>query len=381
MKKLVLVVLIVAVALGAWYWFGRGGSSEAEEEAKPTAEIETAAAKQQPISETLAAYGVAEATPAGNQVVTLAYDCTVKNAAVSVGSRVAAGDLVLEVSPTADAQLLFDTSRADLTLAQKALAGVQKRFDLRLAASQELLSAQQAAEDAAIKVKSLEQRGLAGDGRILARETGIVTKFDFQTGAMVPAGTALAVISGSSHLEAHLAIEAADSSRVKAGQKVSLASASRPDLAAADSAIRLVGASVDPVSGSTDAWAALPADGGWLAGEHIRAEIVLQTKDALVVPRSAVLPEEGGNVLFTVKDGKAVKHTVEVGIAADDLLEVVSKDLHPGDPVVTVGNYELEDGMAVRLAGAESKEGGKSDEESGKTEKPDESKAKEEAKQ
>jgi RND family efflux transporter MFP subunit len=215
----------------------------------------------------------------------------------------------------------------------------------------------------------------------LARETGIVTKFDFQTGAMVPAGTALAVISGSSHLEAHLAIEAADSSRVKAGQKVSLASASRPDLAAADSAIRLVGASVDPVSGSTDAWAALPADGGWLAGEHIRAEIVLQTKDALVVPRSAVLPEEGGNVLFTVKDGKAVKHTVEVGIAADDLLEVVSKDLHPGDPVVTVGNYELEDGMAVRLAGAESKEGGKSDEESGKTEKPDESKAKEEAKQ
>jgi RND family efflux transporter MFP subunit len=197
---------------------------------------------------------------------------------------------------------------------------------------------------------------------------------------MVPAGTALAVISGSSHLDAHLTIEAADASRVKVGQKVTLQSASRPGLPATESEIRMVGASVDPVSGSADARAALPADGGWLAGEHVRAVIALQTKTALVVPRSAVLPEEGGQVLYTVKDGKAVKHAVEAGIAADDLLEVVSKDLHMGDPVVTVGNYELEDGMAVRVAGPEAREGGKAGDDSAGAEKPDESKAKAEAK-
>ncbi len=363
MKKIIVVVLIAAAALGAWYWLARGGPSSPEEEAKPVAEIEATGIRMEPISEILVVYGVAEAAPAGAQVVTLPYDCTVKSAPAGVGSRVAAGDVVLEVTPTPDAQLEYDTARTDAALAQKALAGVQRRVELRLATSQDLFTAQQAAGDAAIKLASLERRGFGGDGRLLAREAGIVTKFDFQTGAMVPAGTALAVISGSSHLDAHLTIEAGDVSRVRVGQPVSLASASRPGLPAVESAIRVVGASVDPVSGSADARAPLPADGAWLAGERVRAEIVLQTRTALVVPRSAVLPGEEGQVLYTVKDGRAARHAVEVGIESGDRLEVVSRDLHPGDSAVTVGNYELEDGMAVRIAGADAREEAKAPEE------------------
>jgi hypothetical protein len=30
-------------------------------------------------------------------------------------------------------------------------------------------------------------------------------------------------------------------------------------------------------------------------------------------------------------------------------IQVIADDLHEGDPVVTVGNYELEDGMAVEI--------------------------------
>ena len=70
----------------------------------------------------------------------------------------------------------------------------------------------------------------------------------------------------------------------------------------------------------------------------------------LVVPRSAVLPDDEKQVLFTVKNGKAVKHEVKTGITNDDFVEVLSHELHEGDLVVSLGNYELEDGMAIQPA-------------------------------
>jgi multidrug efflux pump subunit AcrA (membrane-fusion protein) len=75
--------------------------------------------------------------------------------------------------------------------------------------------------------------------------------------------------------------------------------------------------------------------------------------DGLLVPREAVLPDEdGGFTLFTIKDGHAVKHSVKVGIENDREAIVESNDLKEGDIVATVGNYELQDGMAVQLAPA-----------------------------
>src|SRR5438128_2555454 len=70
----------------------------------------------------------------------------------------------------------------------------------------------------------------------------------------------------------------------------------------------------------------------------------------LVVPRSAVLPNESREFeVFTVANNRAVKHTVKIGAENSNELQVLADDLHPGDPVVTVGNYELEDGMAVEI--------------------------------
>jgi hypothetical protein len=78
---------------------------------------------------------------------------------------------------------------------------------------------------------------------------------------------------------------------------------------------------------------------------------VRKNVSALVVPRSAVLPDEDNKqVLFTVKDGKAVRHEVDVGITAGDLVEVTASGLNAGDAVVTLGNYELTDGMSIQAA-------------------------------
>jgi multidrug efflux pump subunit AcrA (membrane-fusion protein) len=78
-------------------------------------------------------------------------------------------------------------------------------------------------------------------------------------------------------------------------------------------------------------------------------KITVASAQGLIVPRSAVLPEEDHYVLFTVKGGHAQEHTVRVGLENGKDAEVAAKELQPGEPVVTLGNYELKDGMAVKM--------------------------------
>ena len=68
-----------------------------------------------------------------------------------------------------------------------------------------------------------------------------------------------------------------------------------------------------------------------------------------VVPPSAFLRLARGAYLLPVLDGQAVRVAVKPGIEADGLI-AVRGPLDPTLPVVTLGNYELRDGMAVREA-------------------------------
>jgi multidrug efflux pump subunit AcrA (membrane-fusion protein) len=77
--------------------------------------------------------------------------------------------------------------------------------------------------------------------------------------------------------------------------------------------------------------------------------------NGLIVPRGAVLPDEGGSfTLFTVAGDHAAKHTVKLGLENDREAQVIADDLKPGDAVVVSGNYALTDGMQVEVEPAES---------------------------
>jgi multidrug efflux pump subunit AcrA (membrane-fusion protein) len=135
---------------------------------------------------------------------------------------------------------------------------------------------------------------------------------------------------------------------VHAGQAVTLVSANRPDVPPVASTVRASGGTIDATMGTAEVRVGLPAGAPLYFGEHVEAAIVIEQAEGLVAPRSAVLPDEGKQVLFTVKDGKAVRHEVKLGIIAGDLVQVVSDNLRAGDSVVTLGNYELTDGMAIQ---------------------------------
>jgi hypothetical protein len=93
----------------------------------------------------------------------------------------------------------------------------------------------------------------------------------------------------------------------------------------------------------------LPPGVRLLLDSFVVAKMPRISATGLVVPREAVLPGEDGSTLFTVKDGKAVKHKVKVGIENDEQVQIIADDVAEGDLAVIVGNYELEDGMAVKV--------------------------------
>jgi membrane fusion protein (multidrug efflux system) len=354
MKRILVAILAVALAAGAWFLL-KPRTPVAAENDKPVAQVRLAALLVMPIVDSLPAFGVVEPAPSGARSVTLAYDVVVVNVLVSPGATVAAGDVIMRTEATPDATLAVNSARSQASLAERALAAARQRYELKLATSQDLLAAEQASEDAKLRLASLVGRGQSGDGRLLAPVSGIVTKLDPQPGAVVPAGTPLVVIAGGGRMEVHLALEAADAGRVVLGDTVDLTMSDRPGHAVSKGTVRMVGAAVDPATGAVDVRVSMPSGGAWFVGEHVRGGIQVQVKMALVAPRAAVLPDGEQQVLYTVKDNRATRHSVRVGIASGDNVEVVGGDLHAGDMAVVVGNYELEDGMAVQVSPGDAK--------------------------
>jgi multidrug efflux system membrane fusion protein len=83
------------------------------------------------------------------------------------------------------------------------------------------------------------------------------------------------------------------------------------------------------------------ARGAVLGAEH----------EGLAVPRSALLPGDGGNatdVLVVNPDGTVTRRRLVLGADVGERIEVQS-GLNPGDRVVTVGGYSLPDGTKVEI--------------------------------
>jgi hypothetical protein len=109
-------------------------------------------------------------------------------------------------------------------------------------------------------------------------------------------------------------------------------------------------AMLDPQTGLTDVTIALDAPAP--LGEPVRAAITTGTLTGYVVPRDAVQTDDKGDYAFQV-DGQNIAHRIAVHVlgGAGDRI-VLAPDLDTAMKLVTTGAYQLEDGAAVRMAGA-----------------------------
>ena len=157
-RRLIASSVASVAVVGGLLWYLHRSAGDGESEVKPTARVTLVPLQAGPIAQTLQAYGVIESAPGTDQVIPAPYDCLVRNVHVTVGASVGAGDVVLEISPSPDSQLLLGAARSALMVAEKTLSGAQQRFDLKLATNQELAVARQAEGDARARVESLQAR-------------------------------------------------------------------------------------------------------------------------------------------------------------------------------------------------------------------------------
>ncbi len=86
-------------------------------------------------------------------------------------------------------------------------------------------------------------------------------------------------------------------------------------------------------------------------GMFTRATIEYDQVEAIVVPAVAVLRVGGSNerFVFLEKNGKAQRVVVEIGDRFDDMVEIVSDEIHEGDNLIVAGQARLIDGVAVTV--------------------------------
>lgn len=171
-------------------------------------------------------------------------------------------------------------------------------------------------------------------------------------GVEVSAGQPLVVLYDLSAFTADLEVDELDIIEVEVGQPVTVLVDAFPGAELAGEVRRVAitpargatGAALYPVSVAlTDP----PADVRLRVGLNAAAEIeVRRVEGERVVPTSALLRRGGQEVVFVVRDGRAVEVAVEVLAIGDDTA-ALEGEVQPGERVVTIGVELVADGDEV----------------------------------
>ena len=343
------IVVVLIVCAIAWI-AQRFGVGKEEKKAGPVAQVQVAKVQRKTVTEKVIAYGSVVAQPGKTHSVSIAFETRVRHVLVAPGQFVRENDPLVEIELSPAAQVQFQQAKNAAEAAQKELKQTQERFNLKLATNQDLSAAEKTARDAEAQLTALQRAGAGGDNRVHSDVAGVIAKVNAQDGQIVPPGNPVVEIVAENDIEVKLGVEAEDLSAAQEGAPVTIIPLNDPTAPKVEGTIRLVTRRIDPATRLVDVYVTLPAGTKLFLDGYVRGEIQRTEKNALAVPRSAVLPNESREFeIFTVANNRAIRHTVKIGAENPNEIQVIANDVHEGDPVVTLGNYELEDGMAVEI--------------------------------
>jgi RND family efflux transporter MFP subunit len=313
---------------------------------------------RKPIAQQVLAYGVVAGAAANVTTLSLPYASRVMRVLAQPGQSVARGAPLFIVQADASAVIALTQAQSEAKFARGELDRTEALFRDGLATQSQLAAARKALDDAREALAAQTRSGVTqGTNTIVAPAAGVVSQISAAQGDQVQAGTALAQLvpanAGADHAaNVALGVEPADALTLRAGDRVVLHPLSA-SLGGTDAAgqIVLVGASIDTQTQFVNVGANVPLAGThFMPGMHVRADIETHPGNWWNVPRAAVLQDSKGQYVFQVTPaGKAHRVAVHVEVERDNWYGVDGA-LDASRPLVVSGNYELEEGMAVRMA-------------------------------
>jgi HlyD family secretion protein len=212
--------------------------------------------------------------------------------------------------------------------------------DLRSFANEQALKAAAAQRDAARGHNEAAQAQLSYS-RLTSPIDGVVTDLPFYAGETAPAGAPVVTVMDISRVIARTHVSQVDATLIAVGSDANLVGADGVPVAAT---VTQVSPALDAANTTVEIWVeAANADGKLRPGSSLRVQIIAKTvPNALVIPLQAVMSSPTGATFAILidKDNKPHLRKIAVGIR-DAGKAQVTDGLVSGDRVATTGAYEL----------------------------------------
>ena len=308
--------------------------------------VQTIAPRQMVLYSRISGYGTVMPEPGTTTNLNFPKAGRITRLLVSPGQKVNRGNTLLEITTDPAGTLSYRQAENGVVYARGELERIKSLYSRQLATRSQVEASTRALADAA---GSLHAQQAKGEGvrhdKLISPFDGMIVSVAAASGDRFPAGANLVQLARADYLRARLGIQPEDSSKIAPGMKVRLASVFNPKNIVEAEVIQVAG-QVDPQIQLVDVTVRFKGN-ALLPGTRARGDIASTGHDAQAVPRQAVLRDERGAYLFQVVDGKAHRVAIKTALEDGDWIEVQGS-LLPNAPVVTLGNYELQDNMTVR---------------------------------
>ncbi|MGA8017341.1 MAG: efflux RND transporter periplasmic adaptor subunit [Desulfobacterales bacterium] len=317
--------------------------------AEPQAQVQTIRLEEHSLKQTVVAYGQVQADPEHVISISLPRAGSINRLLVRLGERVTVNQELLELDTAPQARTDYQQAQAAVDYSRSKLQQTESLFSQQLATRDQVASARRDLSDAEAKLAELLKLGNEKTMTVIrAPFAGIVTALQVSQGQRVQADSGAMLLASGDTLVVPLGVEPEDARRISPGMKVILESLFEQQWHVAVR-VTAVLAMVNPDTRLVDVLIRVPAaqSAPLVLGIRIKGTITVKEETSLAVPRSAVLKDAQGAYLFIVQNGRAHRVRIATGSDEGDLV-AVKGPLKAGDAVVSVGNYELKDGMAVQ---------------------------------
>jgi len=185
--------------------------------------------------------------------------------------------------------------------------------------------------------------------QIRAPISGVVARRHIRLGNTISVNEPAFQVTELDPLIAYIHIPEREFRRLEPGQSAELTLDAIPGQRF-EARVQRISPVVDPVTGTFKVTMEVPDQGGRLKpGMFGRFNIVWDTRrNALLVPRVAIVDDDVSDSVFVIEDGKAVRRTVRTGYTRGAQVEILD-GLSGDEEIVVIGQAGLRDGANVEV--------------------------------
>ena len=320
--------------------------------AQTIAPVKVLKAEVSEIAEIVEGHGIIKPLPLNDIKISAISPMRIENILVKPGDFVKKGQIVIKLQRDHSIELAVKKSEINLEYVKVNYQRAKNLFENGVVAKAQLESAKTdyelAKSEYDLQKQSFEYA--VANSEIRSPIAGVVSSINGVIGQIADPTLDLIHIVNMSKTIATIGIESEDLSKIKIGQKAQITIPNVTNGKIFDGMVIRQNREIDPATQLVHIWIQIKNPSKILhPGMFTEANVFVKIdKNIISLPHSAVLNDNGGDYVFVVKNKINKKIYVETGIKVTDNVEI-NVGINVGDTVVYLGNYELEDGMGIKI--------------------------------